>query len=200
VTKSQLVSVNLVVGNFKESDINVRMGSKGACGQPIRTRRSLRIVRTSSIGKGLTFVSVVLSRRSLIIRLFRRRSTNPRFRQIFPEYSEPEMRDPPNMGQKERGVADDPPRPQPSAGPSVTSTTTSTDTAPAPPVPGSTPLASSSGNTSNGVASATTTPSTVAPTTTAQPQFPRPGQRGRPWLLLAGMAVVVSAVFLKIAG
>ncbi|KAL1673114.1 UBC-like protein [Schizophyllum commune] len=45
-----------------------------------------------------------------------------RFREAFPEYATPEMRDLPNMGEKERGRADKPPTPPPAPSQSASST------------------------------------------------------------------------------
>jgi hypothetical protein len=165
----------------------------------MRTKGFLPSVRTSLIGKWLDFFvqALLLDPPCSSSGLRSTIRANPKFRQIFPEYSEPNMRDPPNMGQKERGIADDPPQPAARTVPS----TRSPDSVPAP-VPGSTPLAILGQNAAHGVASTTNGSSSSTMTTTppVQPPLRRAGQGGRPWLLLAGMAVVVSAVFLKIAG
>jgi len=61
--------------------------------------------------------------------------TQSRFRDAFPEHSTPELRDVPNMGEKERGIPD---TPSPST-PAVTTTTSTTATS-ASSTPVSTPL------------------------------------------------------------
>lgn len=67
--------------------------------------------------------------------------TQSRFREAFPEYCTPELKDPPNMGQRERGKSDPAPspRPPPSPSPSSTSASQTSDLIPPAPSQSSTP-------------------------------------------------------------
>ncbi|KAI5828797.1 UBC-like protein [Schizophyllum commune Tattone D] len=62
-----------------------------------------------------------------------------RFREAFPEYATPEMRDLPNMGEKERGRADKPPTPPLAPSQSASSTAAQAPNAPGQPANGAAP-------------------------------------------------------------